>query len=211
MVFTAVSVFAVNPKPERQDDEAPDVAGAVTVNPAGNVTVRFVEIVSDRLNRTVTVAVWLTSSRDNVTLLFVVDVEKTEPTVNIWLFEMPPPGAGLKTVMGYVPGVTRSDAGMVAVSCVAAIYVVVRSEPLKRTTDPVTKLLPFTVSVKVALPGAFAVGAMDEVDGTRLLTVNVWLFEAPPPGEGLKTSTGTVAAAVRSVAGMVAVTCVGLT
>jgi hypothetical protein len=49
------------------------------------------------------------------------------------------------------------------------------------------------------------------IDGAGLLTVKTTAFEGPPPGAGLKTVTGMVAAAATSVAGMSAVNCVGLT
>ena len=41
------------------------------------------------------------------------------PTTNDFAFEVPPPGAGLKTVTLNVPAVVRSEAGMMAVSLVA--------------------------------------------------------------------------------------------
>ena len=39
--------------------------------------------------------------------------------VNIFEFDVPPPGIGLKTVTGFVPTAVRSEAGMTAVSWVA--------------------------------------------------------------------------------------------
>jgi len=42
-------------------------------------------------------------------------------TVNVWAFEVPPPGVGLKTVMSKVPAVVRSEVRMVAV-ILAGIY-----------------------------------------------------------------------------------------
>ena len=39
--------------------------------------------------------------------------------VNVWALEVPPPGAGVKTVTVAVPAVARSDARIAAVSCVA--------------------------------------------------------------------------------------------
>ena len=69
--------------------------------------------------------------------------------------EVPPPGDGLNTVTGAIPAAAMSEAGMAAVSRVEETNVVVRFDPFQRTTDPVTKLVPLTVSVKVppvALP-----------------------------------------------------------
>ena len=39
--------------------------------------------------------------------------------VNVWALEVPPPGAGVKTVTVAVPAVARSDARIAAVSWVA--------------------------------------------------------------------------------------------
>src|SRR5438067_613114 len=54
-------------------------------------------------------------------------------TVNVWLFEVPPPGSGLNTVIGKVPALATSVAGMSAVSWVTLPKWVVLFEPLKRT------------------------------------------------------------------------------
>ena len=61
-------------------------------------------------------------------------------------FDTPPPGE--LTVMLVVPAETMSLAGMEAVSFVALLKVVVRSDPFHRTVAPETKLEPLTVSVK---------------------------------------------------------------
>jgi hypothetical protein len=86
--------------------------------------------------------------------------------VNVWGPETPPPGAGLNTVTWAVPAVAMSEAGMVAVSCVGETKVVVRSEPFQRTTEPLTKLVPFTVRGKLAPPAAAELGLMLVVVGT---------------------------------------------
>ena len=64
------------------------------------------------------------------------------------LFEVPPPGAGLVTVTSAEPVLTISSARMVAVTCVELTNVVARALPLKFTTAPETKPVPFTVRVQ---------------------------------------------------------------
>ncbi len=54
----------------------------------------------------------------------------------------------LDAVMAAVPGNAVSAAVIAAVSCVALTKVVGRGEPFQLTTIPLTKLVPFTVSVK---------------------------------------------------------------
>src|SRR5438105_302188 len=76
--------------------------------------------------------------------------------------------------MGKAPKVVRSLAGIAAWSCVALTNVVVRFEPLNRTTEsPETNPVPFTVSVNVALPCAALVGVMLVVVGAGLDSVKV--------------------------------------
>ena len=93
--------------------------------------------------------------------------------VNVCTFEMPPPGNGLTTVTAAVPVALTSDADIVAVSVELEIKVVERAEPLQFTTEPETKFVPFTVSVKSELPAIVEVGEMEVVVGTELLTANV--------------------------------------
>ena len=62
--------------------------------------------------------------------------------VNETALEVPPPGAGLRTVTLAVPVVTISVAGIKAVSCVPLTNVVVRLEPFHRTIEPFTKSVP---------------------------------------------------------------------
>jgi hypothetical protein len=132
-------------------------------------------------------------------------------TVRVCAFDVPPPGAGFVTVMLKVPAVVRSVAGMDAVTCVALTKVVVREEPSKLTTEAVTKLVPFTVSVNPASPTFLLVGKILVVVGTGLFTVNVCAFEMPPPGAGFVTVILNVPAVVRSLAGIVAVNLMLLT
>jgi hypothetical protein len=58
--------------------------------------------------------------------------------------ELPPPGAGLKTVMAAVPPSTRAAAGTVAVTEVSVENVVAIAVPFQRTADPLTKPVPET-------------------------------------------------------------------
>src|SRR5437867_8648753 len=81
-------------------------------------------------------------------------------TVKATEFETPPPGDGLKTVTGKLPGLAMSPAVMEAVNWLALPKVVGRFEPFQRTTDAETKLLPFTVSVKATPPAVADVGLM---------------------------------------------------
>src|SRR2546422_870635 len=65
--------------------------------------------------------------------------------VKLSALEVPPPGAGLKTVTEATPVLAMSAARMAAVSCVALTKLVARLTPFQSTTDPETKLLPRTV------------------------------------------------------------------
>jgi hypothetical protein len=127
--------------------------------------------------------------------------------------DVPPPGVGLKTVTDLVPVVAMSAAVIAAVNCVAETYVVVRSAPFHLTTDPLTKLLPFTVSVNPEPPTAAEDGDKLVRTGTGLpvVMVNVSAPDVPPPGVGLNTLTVLVPAVAMSDAGIAAVNCVGET
>jgi hypothetical protein len=133
------------------------------------------ELVSDTVAVQFVEAPPLTDDGEHTTAVLV--ARRTE---KICEFDPPPPGDGLKTVMGKSPAADRSPTRMLAVSCPALTNVVVRLDPLKRTTDePDTKLLPFTVSVNAASPTLFDVGEMLVVAGTGLPTTS-WplpLFE----------------------------------
>jgi hypothetical protein len=62
-------------------------------------------------------------------------------------FELPPPGAGLKTVTTAVPAVAMSLAEICAVTQLPLPLVVGRSLPFQRTTEPVAKsVCPITVN-----------------------------------------------------------------
>src|SRR5205823_1965610 len=72
--------------------------------------------------------------------------------LNVRATDVPPPGAGVNTVIEAVPWLAMSAAGMLAVSCVALTNVVVRAAPFQRTVEAGTKPLPVTVSVRAAPP-----------------------------------------------------------
>src|SRR5688572_21246956 len=71
-VLVAVSVFEVKPKLERQPEDCPACAAAVTVKPAGKVTVRVPERVFWRVKVTAKVPLAPAFMRPRVTVLFVV-------------------------------------------------------------------------------------------------------------------------------------------
>jgi hypothetical protein len=86
-------------------------------------------------------------------------------TVNEIAFELPPPGAGLKTVTGMEATEAMSVAEIVAWSCVELTYVVVRVPPLHCTTEQGTKLLPVTLNVNPTSPAVAAEGDSDATAG----------------------------------------------
>ena len=101
--------------------------------------------------------------------------------------DVPPPGAGEKTVIVCVPALATSLAKIKAVSCVADPYVVVRLLPSTCTTDPFTKPVPPTASVKAALPPTTLVGLILVSVGTTFggaVTVRVAPLDVPPPASG---------------------------
>ena len=119
--------------------------------------------------------------------------------------DVPPPGAALLTVMERFPGDATSLAGMDAVSWVELTNVVVRADPLTCTSDPLTKLLPLTVSVNPARPADTLAGEMLDMEGAGLLTASESADEVPPPGAALLTVMERLPADATSLAGMVAV------
>ena len=115
-------------------------------------------------------------------------------------FEVPPPGAGLKTLSAAVPafaisaGVTRID------NCDAETKVVTRSAPLNLTMELLIKLLPLMASVNVAPPAMADAGLSEAIAGVGLLMVKFVAVDNPPPGNGLKTAKLNVPADVNSEA-----------
>jgi hypothetical protein len=131
--------------------------------------------------------------------------------VKVCALVTPPPGAGLKTVTLAVPAVAILAASILAVNFILLTQVVVRSVPFQRMTEPVTKLLPFAVSVKAAPPAVAEVGLILVSAGARLLIVKVCALVTPPPGVGLKTVTLAVPAVAILAASILAVNFILLT
>lgn len=111
-------------------------------------------------------------------------------TVKVLDPDMPPPGVGLKTVTAEVPPPETSEALTDAVTWVLLTKLVGRSEPFHLTTQPLTKLVPFTVRVKAAEPAVAEVGDRLDTAGAGLLTVKLRVKLLPPPGDGVNTLMG---------------------
>jgi hypothetical protein len=124
--------------------------------------------------------------------------------------EVPPPGAGVKTVMAAGPAVASSLVGIAAVSRLALTSVVARSLPFQRTTEDARKLAPLTVSVKFGAPTVAVLGEMVVTVGAGFRIAKLAAVEVPPPGAGVTTVTTLEPAAARSLAGIVAVRLVEL-
>src|SRR6266700_3881202 len=95
--------------------------------------------------------------------------------------EVPPPGAGLNTVIWAVPAVPISLPRMAAVNCVLLTKVVDRLEPFHWTMEPETKFEPLTVSVNAVPPTIALEGDEEVIDGTGLFvpvtTVTLTILE----------------------------------
>jgi hypothetical protein len=130
-----------------------------------------------------------------------------DTTASVWAFEVPPPGEGLKTVTAALPALAISVAGIEAVSWLPLAKVVGRLDPFQRTTDDEMKLLPLTVSIKAGPPAVTDEGLMPVMAGTgfEAVIVNAIEFDAPPPGDGLKTVIVALPALAMSLAGIEAV------
>ena len=89
--------------------------------------------------------------------------------VNVCAFDVPP--HGVTTVIEAVPALAMSEAGTVAVSCVAEINVVVSGLPFQFTVEPETKLVPFTVSINCGPPAVAQVGLSELTDGAGLIVI----------------------------------------
>jgi len=119
-------------------------------------------------------------------------------TVKVRALEVPPPGAGLKTVMLNVPAVSKSIAEIAVVSWVPLTKVVVKSYPSSCTTESDVKFVPLTVREKPASPTVLLVGERLVMVGTGFFTVKPLVRVAvPPPGVAFLTDTsrGPVGAA----------------
>ena len=67
--------------------------------------------------------------------------------VKVRALDVPPPGAGLTTVMVAVPAEATSEAGTIAVNCVLETKLVARAVPFQLMVEPLTKLVPLAVRV----------------------------------------------------------------
>jgi hypothetical protein len=97
--------------------------------------------------------------------------------VKVAMLDVPPPGAGLKTVTFAVPAVATSLAGMVAVSTVLETNPVVRSLPFQRTTELVTKFVPVMVRVNPPLPATVVDGLIVVIVGDGFVMVKVAVLD----------------------------------
>ena len=115
----------------------------------------------------------------------------TVETTRLMGLDVPPPGVGLKTVIGKLPTAAISLARIAAVNCVALTNVVTLSTPLNRTTELLSKLMPLTVKGNARSPAVLLVVDNVVIAGTGWLTVKFtsWV-DVPPPGVGLVTVTG---------------------
>jgi hypothetical protein len=119
-------------------------------------------------------------------------------------FDVPPPGAC--TLIDAVLAVMIRLDGTAAVSCVADTYVVLSAEPFHSTLSPLTKLVPFTVSVNPALPATTVAGERVPMDGAAAVIAKLTEFDVPPPGAC--TLIDAVLAVMIRLDGTAAVSCV---
>src|SRR5205823_3862362 len=153
---------------------AMSVAGMVAVSWVGEtyVVVRFAPFHRTRLAATkfvpVTVSVNVGPPATAKTGFSPVVVGTGFAIVRVCALDVPPPGAGLTTVICAVPAAAMSAAAIAAVSCVAEPYVVARGVPFQRTTEPGMNPLPVTASVNAGPPTV-------AVAGLRLVTVGTGL------------------------------------
>jgi len=132
----------------------------------------------------------------------------TGETTKLTAFEDPPPGKGLKTVIGRFPFAVMSDARICAVTLIALTNVVVRALPLRRATELLLKFVPLTVNVNAVSPAILLVGDNVVTVGTGLFTAKISAgVDAPPPGVGFVTVTEIVLAVVISDAAIEVVNC----
>jgi len=78
--------------------------------------------------------------------------------VNGTSFDVPPPGAGLKTVIEAVPGDATFEAGTLATSLLELINAVCNAIPSHFTIEVGTNPVPLKVKVRSGEPGSTLVG-----------------------------------------------------
>jgi hypothetical protein len=84
---------------------------------------------------------------------------------NVSAWVVPPPGAGVVTVMLAVPGFWINDAGICTVRIFVFKNIAASDEPFQATVDAGVKLYPVTVSLNVGCPAEMPVGDIDEIVG----------------------------------------------
>jgi hypothetical protein len=89
-------------------------------------------------------------------------------TAKLAAAELPPPGAGLNTVIAAVPPSARSVAGTVALRELSVENVVASAVPFQRTADPLTKPVPETAIESCAAPAVVVTGVTLLMVGTAL-------------------------------------------
>src|SRR4030095_9495748 len=109
--------------------------------------------------------------------------------VKVSALEVPPPG--FTTVTCAVPAALMSPAGIAAVSWVALTNVVVRAAPFHCTTEPETKLLPFTVSVNARPPAVALFGESEVSASAAMLTLAVAVLPSTKLTVKVKLDPGT--------------------
>src|SRR5437867_9614335 len=104
--------------------------------------------------------------------------------MNVCGLEVPPPGAGLRTVTEAVPAVAMSAAVICACSCVLLPNVVARWLPFHCTMDELMKFVPVAVRVNPAPPATTLLGDREVSVGLGFgaVIMNVCGLEVPPPG-----------------------------
>jgi hypothetical protein len=131
---------------------------------------------------TVSVNAWLPTAMDDG--LSAVNTGAALWTVNDNAAEVPPPGAGLTTVICAVPAAAISLSRIEAVTCVALTKAVARDTPFQCTAEPATKPEPVAVRVKPAPPAKAATGDTVVRTGTGFLAF--LLPPSPQPGTSAK-------------------------
>ena len=92
--------------------------------------------------------------------------------------------SGLTTVTGTVPATAMSAAAIAAVNRVELTNVLVRAAPFQRTLEPLTKLVPLTVSVNAGPPAATLFGDSEltvGAGGATLVIVLLFSRQAAAP------------------------------
>lgn len=106
--------------------------------------------------------------------------------LSVELFEPPPPGEGVTTVICAVPRVATSAAVTAHVSFDEFTYVVGQAAPFHCTTDVGINPIPFTNSVNAGPPWTTLLGTKNEITGVGLTIVTACVvLEDPPAGAGL--------------------------